>query len=312
MRQLLYIFLLFSTVNPSFGQADSSLHLQEDKKKASDYIILNGYREDTIWCEVTKIENNQIYYTTPNKDEWVKDFQDICNLNGKVIHCERTYMPPSNQWEYIGHFDHGYARVWNETRGAYIDSTGKCESDCPFKDIGRFHNGYTWSSNDDGEINIINKKCEIKFSRKYNMSEHGVAFFDSIIVIYGLNDSNNDGNMDGSFGAIDYNFKIVIPFIYANILNSSSNRYYFVSKCYLKNDEGECQSGYGIYDVVDKKEIVPCRFKGSVSGQGNSDGTGFINTFEFEDAFFKEMEKLKITLPDTDEISDQINGVFKW
>src|ERR1039457_1328307 len=142
MRQFLYIFLLFLTVNPSFCQTDTGV-------VQTDCSILNGHREDTIWRKVTKREGNQIYYTTYNyytTDEWVKDFQDLCVWNyimdGKVIHYERQNFLTSNPWQYVGNFDHGYARVWNETRGAYIDSTGKCESDCPFDDMGKFRYGY--------------------------------------------------------------------------------------------------------------------------------------------------------------------------
>ncbi|MBI4947129.1 MAG: WG repeat-containing protein [Bacteroidetes bacterium] len=308
MKQLLYTFLLFWIVNFSFGQtdmavahvqSDSSLHKQDDKKKALDYIILNGYREDTIWCEVTKIENNQIYYTTPNKDEWVKDFQDICNLNGKVIHCERTYMPPSNQWEYIGPFEHGYARVYNKTRYAYIDSTGKCESDCPFEDMGKFRYGYTWACNKN-KLSIINSKCEVKFTVKHIRGERSAAFFDSIIVIYAM--KKNDRN----FGAVDYNFNIIIPHEYSGIHKSSSERYYFVARASNQKQTDEYVEHWGIYDMIARKEIVPCSYPDKLVWK---DGVG---TYTFGDDFLKEVEKLKLSVPVRDEISDRINEKYDW
>jgi hypothetical protein len=218
----------------------------------------------------------------------------------------------NGKWRHVSRFNHGYAHVVRKKKYAYIDSTGKYESNCSFSEIGRFHNGYTWASKRIGEINIINRECKIKFSKKHTWGEHGAAFFDNIIVVYALNVPNECGNSDNSYGAIDYNFKIVIPFDYEYMLNSSSDRYYFVSKSTLKASEGDCPTLWGVYDIIDRKEIVPCLYKGTLGGQFNSDLSESSYSFKCEEGFFKEIDKLKISLPPTDEISDQINGLFKW
>jgi hypothetical protein len=228
----------------------------------------------------------------------------FCDSAGKVVF--------KGQWEYVSNFNHGFAFVRNKKRSGYIDSTGKYESNCHFSEMGRFYNGYTWASNKVGEIDIINKKCEVKFSMTHTWGEHGAAFFDSIIIIYALNEMNECGNTDNSYGAVDYNFNIVIPFSYVQMLKSSSDRYYFVSKSAVKMGEGDCPTLWGIYDIIDRKEIVPCVYKGSLGGQFNSEMTESTYSLESEEGFFKEMDKLKISLPLKDEISNQINGMFNW
>ena len=217
------------------------------------------------------------------------------------------------RWEYVSKFRNGYALVRTKKLSGYIDSTGKYESKCSFPEMGRFHNGLTWASDKLGEINIIDRECNIRFSRKHNWGEHGAAFFDDVIVVYALDSTDNEcGDTDCSYGAIDYNFRIVIPFNYENMLKSSSDRYYFVSKVASKKVDGNCPMLWGIYDIVGKQECVPCTYKGSLGGQINYEQDRSSYLFKCERGFFNEMEKLKISLPETDEISDQINGLFPW
>lgn len=222
----------------------------------------------------------------------------FCDSTGKVV--------LNGKWEYVSKFNNGFAFVRNKKRLGYIDSTGKYESNCHFSEMGRFHNGYAWGSNKTGEIDIINKKCEIKFSKTHTWGEHGAAFFDSLIVIYALNDMNECGNTEDSYGAIDYNFNIVIPFNYEGMIKSSSDRYYFVSKSALKKDEGNCPTLWGIYDIVERKETVPCSYSEKLVTENG------VGTYTFGDDFLKELEKLKLSVPLKDEISDQINGIFNW
>lgn len=274
-----------------------NIHLFGQKNKLKlDYIILNEDRKDTVWCEVTKIENNQIHFTTPNKDEWGKEFQDIavCNyrMNGKVIHYERPNYLTSEPWEYVSPFEHGYAEVWIKTRSRYIDSTGKYESDCPFENIGKFRNGYAWAYKEHN-LSIINSKCEIKYTVENVFGEMSAAFFDSIIVIYGMKEHKMN------FGVVDYNFNVIIPHKYSRIHKSSSERYYLVGRPCSDNYEFDPEL-WGIYDIVAKKEIVSCSYPEKII---NENGVG---TYIFGDDFLKEVEKLKISIPIRDEIQEKL------
>jgi len=289
---LLINFYLYAQKNIVFPyQSDSSFYAQDNKKKVLDYIILNQHREDTIWCEVTERDNYTIHYTTPDKDQWGKDFQDISvceyRINGKVIHYERPNYLTSDPWEYISPFEDGYAEVWYKTQSRFIDSTGKYESDCPFENIGRFRNGYAWACNKN-EYLIINSKCEVKFSIKNCNGERSAAFFDSIIVIY----------VDGNYGAVNYNFNIIIPHEYSRIHKSSSERYYLIGR-ELK-PKNSCIILWGVYDIVAQMEIVPCSYPEKLVLEKG------IGTYAFGDDFLKEVENLKLSIPAKDEIHEKL------
>ena len=68
--------VLLSWTN-AYGQTDSSLSAKADKEKYLDYIVLKAGKGDTIWCSITDKQETKLFYTTPNKDEWVKDLSEI-------------------------------------------------------------------------------------------------------------------------------------------------------------------------------------------------------------------------------------------
>ena len=68
---------IYTTI--TYCQTESSKYVSHVKLETKDYVMINGRAQDTIWCKVTKTDKNQIFYTTPNKDEWVRDFQDYVN-----------------------------------------------------------------------------------------------------------------------------------------------------------------------------------------------------------------------------------------
>jgi hypothetical protein len=282
-------------------QSESSLPSQDDKRKALDYIILNEHREDTIWCEVTERDNYKIYYTTRDNDKWGKDFRDIsvCHyrMNGKVMHYERPNFLTSEPWEYISDFTYGYAYIYNKTRATFIDSTGKCASDCPFEFTGIYHYGYTWAYNKNNLL-IINSKCEVKYTVKNVIGEMGAVFFDSIIVIYAMKKD------EMNFSTIDYNFSIIIPHKYSSIHKSSSERYYLVGRPHKIDNFGPTL--WGVYDIIARKEIVPCSYSEKLVTENG------IGTYTFGDDFLKVVENLKLSVPPNDEISERLNGRYGW
>lgn len=213
----------------------------------------------------------------------------------------------NGKWAYVREFDRGLAFAQNKKHYGYIDSSGKWESNCSYIQIGRFYKGYAWATKKYEELLIIDKNCEVKFSKKHTNGECGAAFFDSIIVLYALNEMGEGGD----YGAIDYNFKIVIPFNYYNMLKSSSDRYYLVSREDPKESESRWSSIWGIYDIVARKEIVPCFYKGALGGAVDYEQKKSIYGLRVEEGFLREMEKLNISLPESDEISEQINGIYR-
>lgn len=214
----------------------------------------------------------------------------FCDSSGKVV--------LNGKWRHVGKFKDGYAHVAGETRRGYIDTTGKYESNCHYEDISKFYKGYAWAA-DKRRIYIINSKCEVQFSKKVR-GERSVAFFDSIMVVYTSGRRLN-------YGALDYNFKVVIPFIYSGILKSSSERYYFVATPTPRLADEE--SGWGVYDIITRQEVVPCIYKGGLSGQIDYDGAGTYR-LDIDQGLLNEMKKYDITLPISDEISNRINGIY--
>ena len=98
MTRLLYILVFFLTSTIVFGQTDSSLSIKAQIEKQLDYIILKGGKKgDTIWCNITDKQEDEIYYTTLNyfnKDEWVKNMYNIKSYKWNLKNEYYIYKEP--------------------------------------------------------------------------------------------------------------------------------------------------------------------------------------------------------------------------
>jgi hypothetical protein len=105
MTRLLLILTVIFSWTITHGQTDSSKSVKSDKEKYLDYIILKEGKGDTIWCNITKIQDYKIFYTEPNVDEWGKNIDEIKSYmwvsKNEIYIYEKPKRKPNKHWRDI-------------------------------------------------------------------------------------------------------------------------------------------------------------------------------------------------------------------